>query len=173
MTDDFVSGTDGDGLTERLSALEARAPGRDKPPALPVGGPRRRWGVSLAAAAVLALLIAGTVGAGVIVVDQQAAAAPGIENPGQPLYGADLECMSPPQAAAYLDAHGYHRVVWQVEAGDPSLGKTDATSVQQSTPPEHGYVVPGAVLGDGKLHMVVDQRVGATGVGACFGRPMP
>jgi len=29
------------------------------------------------------------------------------------------------------------------------------------------------VHGDGKVIMVADQRVGATGVGDCFGSPMP
>jgi hypothetical protein len=34
-------------------------------------------------------------------------------------------------------------------------------------------VIPGSRLPDGQVIMVVDQRVGATGVGACFGHPMP
>ncbi len=164
---------DGD-LAVRLSALEARAPGRDDPPALPTAGRWRRWGASMAAASFLVLVLAGTVGAGVLVVaGQQAHSAPGIENPGQPLYGADLECMTPPQAAAFLAAHGYADVVWQVESGDPGLGKAGLTSVQQASPPQHGFVVPAAVLDDGRLHMVVDQRVGAEGVGTCHGMAMP
>ncbi|MFI5225270.1 MAG: hypothetical protein ACHQ3P_01195 [Candidatus Limnocylindrales bacterium] len=163
-----------DDLAARLSALEARAPGRDDPPALPNAGRWRRWGASMAAASVLVLVLAGTVGAGVLVVaGQQAHSAPGIENPGQPLYGANLECMSPPQAAAFLAAHGYADVVWQVEAGDPGLGKAGLTSVQQATPPEHGFVIPAAVLDDGRLHIVVDQRLGAVGVGTCHGMEMP
>jgi hypothetical protein len=170
MTETFdPTGAD---LAARLSALEARAPGRDYPPALRTAR-RPRWVVGTAAAGLLVLAAAGTVGAGIVITGQQAQAVPGIENPGQPLYGANLECMSPPQAAAFLSAHGYRAVVWQVESGDPSLGKTGVSSVQESTPPEHGFVVPAAVLGDGKLHIVIDQRVGATGVGACHGMTMP
>jgi hypothetical protein len=97
-------------------------------------------------------------------------AAPGVENPGQPLAGANLECMTPPGAAAYLSARGYTNVVWQVESGDSS-GKAGG-SVQQRTAPAHGYVVPGSIV-DGTLLMVVDQRDGATGTGACPNLPMP
>ena len=32
---------------------------------------------------------------------------------------------------------------------------------------------PGAILSDGKLYMVVDQRAGATGSGSCPDLPMP
>lgn len=160
-------------LDVRLAALATRAPARDDPPALPATSRRPRWAVATAAAALLVLAAAGTVGAGIVITGQQAQAVPGIENPGQPLYGANLECMSPPQAAAFLAARGYDKVVWQVESGDPSLGKAGLSSVQQATPPEHGFVVPAAVLSDGKLHIVIDQRVGATGVGACHGMTMP
>ena len=72
--------------------------------------------------------------------------------------------MTPPEAAAYLSGHGFTDVVWQVESG--TAGKIGRT-VQQATPPDHGYVVPGAILSDGKLYMIVDQRTGATGGGAC------
>jgi hypothetical protein len=88
-----------------------------------------------------------------------------------------MECMDPPEAAAFLAAHGFTTVVWQVEAGDPNVNGVDGqggtTSVQQPTPPEHGYVVPGSLLDDGSVIMVVDQRVGTTGVGDCYGAPMP
>jgi hypothetical protein len=73
--------------------------------------------------------------------------------------------MSPPQAAAYLIDHGFTNAVWQVE-------RDGRASVQVSTPPEHGYVVPGAII-DGVLIMIVDQRASATGTGDCFGDPMP
>jgi hypothetical protein len=172
MTETQLLDSTGGTLAPRIAALEARAPGRDNPPALPTSR-RPRWVVATAAAALLILAAAGTVGAGIVITGQQAQAVPGIENPGQALYGANLECMSPPQAAAFLAAHGYRDVVWQVESGDPSLGKAGLSSVQQSTPPEHGFVVPAAVLGEGKLHIVIDQRVGATGVGNCHGMTMP
>jgi hypothetical protein len=33
-------------------------------------------------------------------------------------------------------------------------------------------VIPGSII-DGRLYMVVDQRAGASGVGACNGMAMP
>jgi hypothetical protein len=158
-------------LDSRLSALASRAPGRDDPPDLR-GRRRGRFAIPLALAPILVLATVATVAAGAAVVGNLVGQAEGIENPGQPLAGARMECMTPLQAAAFLAAHGYTDVVWQVETGDAST-KAGARSVQQATPPQHGYVVPGAVVGDGRLHMVVDQRVGATGVGACYGMPMP
>ena len=93
-------------------------------------------------APVLVLAVAATAVAGGAVIGGIAAQAlPGAQNPGQPLEGANLECMSPPEAAAYLT--------------------------------DHGYVVPGAFLGDGQLIMIVARRDGATGTGACYGDPMP
>jgi hypothetical protein len=159
-------------LAERLTALAARAPGGDDPPAL-TRARRGRIAIPIALAPILVLAIVATTAAGVVVVGGLAAGqAEGIENPGQPLAGARMECMTPPQAAAFLAAHGYTDVVWQVETGDAST-KVGAGSVQQAAPPDHGYVIPGAIVGDGRLHMVVDQRRGATGVGACVGMPMP
>jgi len=124
------------------------------------------------------LLILGmvaTAAAGAVVVGQLAIGREGIQNPGQPLAGAHMECMTPPEAAAFLAEHGYPDVVWQVEAGDPTAGggKGSTTSTQQATPPDHGYVIPGSILDDGRPIMIVDQRVGASGDGDCFGQPMP
>lgn len=161
-------------LDTRLAAMEARVPTSDPPP-LPS---RRRLGrlsapIAIAPAMVLLLVATaaaagGAVGVGVGVVAQSTE---GVQNPGQPLAGAELECMSPPEAQAYLTDHGFTDVIWQVESG--VAGEKTGTSVQQSAAPEHGFVVPGAILGDGVLYMVVDQRDGATGVGACFDEPMP
>jgi hypothetical protein len=159
-------------LDTRLTALAARAPGSDDPPDLRSGRRRGRFAIPIAAAPILVLATVATVAAGAAVVGNLVGQAEGIENPGQPLFGARMECMTPPQAAAFLAAHGYTDVVWQVETGDAST-KAGGGSVQQATPPEHGYVVPGAIVGDGRLHMVIDQRAGATGVGACYGMPMP
>lgn len=78
--------------------------------------------------------------------------------------------MTPPQAAAYLTERGYSDVIWQVEKGD--VTSRTGTSTQVATPPEHGYVVPGSIV-NGRLIMVVDQRRGATGSGACAFEPMP
>ncbi|HEY4632977.1 MAG TPA: hypothetical protein VIH00_03585 [Candidatus Limnocylindrales bacterium] len=165
-------------LETRLAALEARAPGGHEPPALPTaraGSPSRRSRLfaPIAMAPVLVLAVTATaVAGGAIVGGIAAQALPGAQNEGQPLEGANLECMSPPEAAAYLTDHGFTNVVWQVETGSAG-DKGSGSSTQVATPPEHGYVVPGAFLGDGQLIMIVDQRDGATGVGACYGDPMP
>jgi hypothetical protein len=163
-------------LTTRLSALEARAPGSAAPPALARGRRRGRFALPIAMAPVLVLAVVATAAAGAAVISRLAEGYPGIENPGQPLAGANMECVTPPEAAAFLAAHGYASVDWQVESGTavtPDGGKGTSSSIHVSTPPAHGYVIPGSRLPDGQVIMVVDQRVGATGVGACFGHPMP
>jgi hypothetical protein len=164
-----------DDLSSRLAALEARAPANATPPVLPSRRRRGRFAVPIAMAPVLVLALVATA-AGAAVVANFAQGYPGIQNPGQPMAGVHMECMSPREAAAALAAHGFSTVVWQVEGGDPNrkIGAQDATtSVQQTVPPEHGYVIPGSLLDDGSVIMVVDQRVGATGVGDCYGHPMP
>jgi hypothetical protein len=163
-------------LSGRLAALEARAPVIGQPPHLTRQRRSRRLAVSVLIAPALALAVVATTAAGVAVVRNLAQGHEGIENPGQPLAGANLECMTPPAAAAFLAARGYRDVVWQVESGSVGADKGaqgTSTSALQAVPPEHGFVVPGAILDDGKLHMIVDQRSGASGVGACFGYPMP
>lgn len=163
-------------LATRLSALEAHAPGSALPPALPVRRRRGRFALTMAMAPVLALALVGTAAAGAVVVSTLVKGYPGIQNPGQPLAGAHMECMTPPHAAAFLAAHGFANVDWQVESGDPSkklAGQDETTSVHQAVPPAHGFVIPGSLLDDGSVIMVIDQRVGATGVGDCFGKPMP
>jgi hypothetical protein len=162
---DFESELDG-----RLAAFAERAPGGEPPSLAGRRGRRSRFGLALVLVPALLLVSVATAAAGVIVTGM-VRGYPGIENPGQPLAGATMECMTPPEAAAFLAAHGYTDVVWQVESGTES--KDGGTSVQQATPPDHGYVVPGAILDDGRLHMVVDQRTGAEGVGTCHGMPMP
>jgi hypothetical protein len=159
-----------DDLATRLGALEARAPSRDEPPDLPATRRRSRLASPLFLAAGLVLAMAASAAAGGAVVATLAQTAEGVQNPGQPLEGANLECLSPPEAAAYLAERGFTDVVWQVETG--VVGEKSG-SVQQATPPEHGYVVPGAILSDGRLYMIVDQRHGATGGGACRDLPMP
>jgi hypothetical protein len=151
-------------LGNRLATLEASVsvPGRLPDLNRPT---QRHVGVSLVVGAFLALVVAATAVGSVVLVSNLVRGYPGIESPGQPLAGADLECMSPPRAAAFLAGHGYAGVVWEVT---PSAG----AGYETTTPPEHGYVVPGAIGGDGVLHMVIDQRAGG-GVGACAGKPMP
>ncbi len=151
-------------LDERLARLEAGMPGADPPPIAIRHRTRRLIGGSLGAAIFVLAAAVTTVGAAVIV-SGVARGAPGVENPGQPLYGANLECMAPREAATYLGAHGFDNAVWQVE-------RDGRPSVRVSVPPEHGYVVPGSVI-DGVLIMIIDQRSDASGVGACFGDPMP
>ena len=155
-------------LRTRLAAMEGRVDA-PPPPDLP---PRHRVArvFPFAMGPALVLVAAATVAAGGAAIVRLAQETVGVENPGQPLAGAALECMSPPDAAAYLTAHGFMNVVWQVETGDAS-GK-GGTSTQASTPPAHGYVVPGSIV-DGQLLMVVDQRTGAMGSGACYDEPMP
>jgi hypothetical protein len=163
-------------LATRLSAIEARAPGSVAPPELARGRRRGRLALPLAMAPVLVLAVVATAAAGAAVISRMAEGYPGIENPGQPLAAANMECMTPPEAAAFLAGHGYGNVDWQVESGTavtPDGGKGTSSSVHVSTPPAHGYVIPGSRQPDGQVIMVVDQRVGATGVGACFGHPMP
>ena len=163
-------------LSSRLAALEAHAPATGMPPALPSRRRRGRFAMSMAMASVLVLAAVATATAGAVVVANLAEGHPGIQNPGQPLAGAHMECMSPPEADAFLEAHGFSNVDWQVETGTataPDGGKGSSTTAHQSTPPAHGYVIPGSVLDDGTVIMVADQRTFATGVGDCFGAPMP
>jgi hypothetical protein len=160
-------------IDDRLTAMVARAPGRDDPPRPATSTRRRRrLGLSLTTAPVLVLAFVATATAGALVARNLAEGHEGIENPGQALAGARMECMAPPEAARFLAEHGFSDVVWQVETGDIAT-KTGGTTVQVSVPPAHGYVIPGSILDDGKLVMLVDQRVGSTAVGACFGIPMP
>jgi len=171
--DDDLSGDD---LHGRLAALEARVPVDPTPPTLPSRRRRGRFAVPIALAPVFVLAVVATAAAGAVVVSNLAEGNPGIQNPGQPLAGAHMECMSPPEADAFLAEHGFADVDWQVETGTtvaPDGGKGSSTTVHQATPPEHGYVIPGSVHDNGKVIMVADQRVGATGVGDCFGSPMP
>ena len=159
-------------LETRLAALEARALGAALPPALPNRRRRGRFALSLTAAPILLLALVATATAGAVVVANLAEGRPGIQNPGQPLAGAHMECMSPPEAHAFLADHGFSEVDWQVETGTmlaPDGGKGSSSSVHQATPPAHGYVIPGSIQADGRVIMVADQRDGATGVGDCYG----
>jgi hypothetical protein len=157
-----------DELDARLAALEARAPVAGLPPSpSDVRSLRRLFGSPGLVAAGLTLVLGATAVAGGAVLEA-VRSHEGVENRGQPLHGADMECMSPPEAEAFLTGKGFMNVVWQVESG---TGK-DGRSVHQTKAPEHGYVVPGAII-DGTLHMVVDQREDATGTGACFRMKMP
>ncbi len=165
--------TDNDVKT-RLGAMEARAPGpREVPNETAAPKARRKLFGSVALAPMLVLAVAATAAAGVAGVAGIFAVTSheGAENSGQPLAGAQLECMTPPQAESYLAARGYTNVVWQVETG--SLAEGVDKSTDQSSAPDHGFVVPGFFFNDGKLFMLVDQRDGTTGVGNCTGFSVP
>ena len=160
-----------DDIDSRLAALEAQVPVDAGPPSLSREGRRGRLLAPVALAALLVLAMVASAAAGGALVATLVQSAPGVQNPGQPLESAKLECMTPPEAAAFLADHGFVDVVWQVESG--VAGEKSGTSVQQASPPEHGYVIPGAILSDGLLYMIVDQREGAVGGGACPDLPMP
>ena len=151
-------------LGTRLAALQASV---STPVHVPNLSPpkRKHVGLSLVFGTLLALVVAATAVGSVVLVSNLVRGYPGVESPGQPLAGANLECMTPPQAVAFLTGRGYRGVVWEVT---PRVG----AGYESASPPEHGYVVPGAIGADGVLHMVIDQRAGG-GVGACYGKPMP
>lgn len=155
-------------LRERLASIESRVPAFPAPELATAR--RHHFSLSVASAGLLVLAFVATVAGAVVVSGLTAGQAPGIENPGQPLEGARMECMTPPQAAAFLAEHGFTDVVWQVESG---TSKVDGSTTMMTTAPEHGYVVPGAILPDGKLHMVIDQRPGTHPAGVCGAMPMP
>lgn len=165
-----VTPMDDDELDTRLAALEARAPAASVPLESSATRPaRRHLGSPVLMAGILTLVLgASAVAGGAILEGLRAQTAPGVQNPGQPLEGASMECMSPREAEAFLAGEGFTDVAWQVESGTGKDGRT----VQQASAPEHGYVVPGSIV-DGTLHMVVDQRQDATGVGDCFRMKMP
>ena len=140
-------------LTSRLAALEARAPGSALPPALPRRRRRGRFALPMAMAPVLVLALVATAAAGAVVISRMAEGYPGIENPGQPLAGASMECMTPPDAAAFLAAHGYTQVDWQVETGTAtSAGRRQGDELDRPRldAAGHGYVIPGSLLPDGR-----------------------
>jgi hypothetical protein len=156
-------------LNARIAALEGQIRAQNEPPVVK-GARAQTFKRSVAFGPILALAVVATA-AGGVAVSTLVRGYPGVQDPGQPLAGVHLECMTPPEAAAALAERGLADVVWQVESGDPATGHT--SSVQVSAAPLHGYVIPGSILGDDRLHMIVDQRAGATGVGDCVNGPMP
>ena len=135
--------------------MEGRAPATAAPPALPDRRRRRRFAIPLAMAPVLVLAIVATTAAGAAVIGRLAEGYPGIENPGQPLAGATMECMTPPEAAAFLAANGFTNVDWQVETGSvttPDGGKGSSSSVHVTRPAgarlRHPRLAPAGWAGD-------------------------
>jgi hypothetical protein len=157
-------------LRDRLVAMESRL-GTAEPPALPVRR-IRRVALSIVGGSLLVLALVATAAAGVIVIGGPVRGFPGVENPGQPLAGAQMECMTPPQAAAFIAVHGITKVQWQVEQDDPSAdvpGRPGSKTLFQGTAPETGIVVAGAIV-DGTLLMLVDQRGFAARPPHCVGK---
>jgi hypothetical protein len=157
-------------LRDRLVAMESRL-GTAEPPALPARR-IRRLALSIVGGSLLVLALVATAAAGVIVIGGPVRGFPGVENPGQPLAGAQMECMTPPQAAAFIAAHGITKVQWQVEQDDPSAdvpGRPGSKTLFQGTAPETGIVVAGAIV-DGTLLMLVDQRGFAARPPHCVGK---
>ncbi len=100
-----------DDLDTRIAALERRVPVDPAPPELASARRRaRRRALALMAAPVLILAIAATAVAGANLVGTYVIGPTGPVDPA--LAGAGLECMTPPEAAAWLASHGYVTVVW-------------------------------------------------------------
>ncbi len=147
-------------VVRRIAAFEASGQWAT-PPEVPQTRGRRVWPIVLGPA--LAFAIVGSAVGAVLVTDLVLPHA-SVEDPGQPLAGAQLECMSPLEARHFLEGRGFADVVWQVERD------TGQTVDSGSTLSDVGYVIPGSILSDGRLHMIVDARTGATPVGACSGK---
>jgi hypothetical protein len=103
---------DHDDIATRLAAAEARIPVEAGPPVPADARRRRRSALALVAAPVLVLALAATAiaGAGAI---GMIVGTTGSEPMDPELLGAGLECMTPPEAAAWLAANGYDQVVWE------------------------------------------------------------
>lgn len=146
-----------DDLDTRLAALERRVPVGVAPPALDRGRRRARSRlIPLVVAPALALAVAASVfaGANIVIVFLSGYTDPSLATAG-------LECMTPPEAAAWLAAHGRTRVVWEtvvapggVGIGGPAVtpGSRAAASPAPAAPsrvPASGGAVGSSVPGSG------------------------
>jgi hypothetical protein len=104
-----------DDIDERLVAIEGRVPVEAGPPDLAPAAARRRRRSTLAlvAAPILVLAVGATALAGAEVIRLVTVSGAGTLDIDDTLAGAGLECMAPPEAAAWLAANGYDRVVWE------------------------------------------------------------
>jgi hypothetical protein len=160
-----------DDLDARLVAIERRVPVDAPPPDVaPARRRTRRRALALTLAPVLVLAIAATAVAGANLVGTYVIGPTGPVDPA--LAGAGLECMTPPEAAAWLASHGYDTVVWDtvdVTAG----GETVPVDAQVAPPlpsgaPEQVTVVAG---GDGSVvGAVPDGGGGITVTGDAVGQ---
>lgn len=149
-------------LRQRLERLEGSVPVANTSPGR---RPRIRRAVrtSLAVAAAVALL---AFGGGLVIgrfVDPNVPQGhEGLENPGQPFYGAGLRCMTPPEADRLITSRGF-TVTWQIEDRDKDGAGTTTLS---NTPPTTG-VVEGGFAEGGHVHVVVSVGSGAVRYAGC------
>lgn len=114
-----------DDLDTRLAAMEQHVPVEAAPPALPARRRRGRGSLPLVAAPVLVLAFAAVVVAGT---GLQAIFLQGPAD--ETIASAGLDCMTPPQAAAWLAEHGYQQVVWDsvvAPGGVAVVGEADGS----------------------------------------------
>jgi hypothetical protein len=142
-------------LRDRLVRLEAAAPVRDVRPRPNRGRRGLRTTFAIAAALLLGTFAVG-LAVGRFVHPNEPVGHPGLENPGQPFYGAGLRCMTPPDAHRTIVERGF-TVTWQIEDRDPTGAGTTSLSTE---PPPSGVVEDGFVEGN-KAHVVVSVGSGA------------
>src|SRR6476661_7136989 len=127
---------DDQALNDRLQTFEASVAVTGGPP--PSRRPRvARTRTALGAMAALVVLAGGAAGASGILEAQDR---PGAFNPGQPLHCKGLADMTPRQAAAWLDEHGYDDVTWQIEDTTPGVPKGQQRSEQSDVAPAKGKI---------------------------------
>jgi hypothetical protein len=148
-------------LRERLGRLEASVPVADARPRRRRLGRAVRTSLSLAAAISL-LAFSGGLVVGRFLDSNEPIGHEGLENPGQPFYGAGLRCMTPAGAHQTITARGF-TVTWQIEDRDSNGVGTTTLS---GTPPSAGVVEGGFVQGS-EAHVVVSVGSGAVPYVGC------
>jgi hypothetical protein len=139
-----------DELLRRLERLTGAIPVADRrvtrvPTSVRRG--RRPWRIALAAVGMLLVLALGTTAA--ILERDRPSSGPGAFAAGGLLHCSGVDQLSPPDAAAWLQARDF-AVRWQVE--DRSAG----SSVLQDDAPDGGHIVDVLALDDGSLLVLVD-----------------
>jgi hypothetical protein len=97
----------------------------------------------------------------------EAKARPGAFNPGQPLHCMGVAKMTPREAAAWLDSHGYDDVTWQVEDTTPGVPKGQQRSEQRDTAPSTGKIAGAVFITRTELIVVVETGSRAITVDDC------
>jgi hypothetical protein len=187
-----------DDIDTRLAAIEGRVPVEAGPPEVAPAAARRRRRSTLAlvAAPILVLAVGATALAGAEVIRIVTTTGSSALDVDDAIATAGLECMTPPEAAAWLAAHGYDDVVWDTSAGHGTIDAGPAASAlpvldpdgslppaasntpgegpglvppgvtRTTTPPPDGIVWPGPMM-DGTLLMFVDATPGAERPATC------